>query len=160
MPDSSADNIQASANPFSRFLRASLAELKYNASRARKCLILDAAILIARFALFEVNNLIVKPMLSAGEGGFLNYLMQCHANDFLGGLAFLAYTNLLLDLVKPESRFKKLITIMIFILLCGIFWECVAPIFIADSVGDPYDLLAYAIGAASYGLLSRTAQSH
>ena len=62
----------------------------------------------------------------------------------------MAYTNLLISLVRPEVRFKKLAVIAVYIFLCGLFWEGVAPQFIANSVGDPLDILSYLIGAVLY----------
>lgn len=138
----------------SGFLKACLSELRCNIKRSGRNIVFDAIVLFACFVLFESNNLFLKPWISTFDLGTIDYLMQCHANDFLGGLAFLAYTNLLIDIVKPEVRFKSFKTILVYIFLCGTFWEYIAPVFIANSVGDPYDLLAYAIGGTLYFVLN------
>lgn len=66
----------------------------------------------------------------------------------------MAYTNILIDVIKPEVRFTRLKACLIFIFLCGLFWELAAPLFVEGSVGDPLDLLAYLIGAFVYWALA------
>lgn len=68
----------------------------------------------------------------------------------------MAYTDLLLDLVKPDMRFKRLVPTLVFMLICGIFWEGVAPMFVPGSTGDALDVLAYLLGACWYLLLAKT----
>jgi hypothetical protein len=36
--------------------------------------------------------------------------------------------------------------------MSGLFWEYVTPLYL-DSTGDPYDVLAYALGGMSYLLI-------
>lgn len=67
----------------------------------------------------------------------------------------MCYSNLLIDLVKPEVRFKKLTSVLLFILLCGLFWEYVAPLFVEGSVTDPLDVASYALGGFLYWLLMK-----
>ena len=62
----------------------------------------------------------------------------------------MCYTNLLIGLVKLEMRFKTLKATVIFMLICGIFWEYVAPLFVENSVSDPLDIVAYVSGAVVY----------
>lgn len=67
----------------------------------------------------------------------------------------MAYTNLLLDLVKPEARFKRILPIVIFMLFCGLFWEFVAPLALPTSTADSFDLIAYELGAVVYYGINR-----
>ena len=129
-------------------------EVEYNFERSRRAAIMDIAILVLCAAAFYTNSFVVVPhLLSIGTESIPAYLFQCHFNDFLGGMAFLAYANLLISLVRPEARFKKLTSMLVFIFLCGLFWEYVAPLFISGSVSDPLDLIAYIAGAFTYWLI-------
>ena len=144
-------------NGLRKFVVATCSQLHHNAKLSGRYLALDSSTLVICFVLFEANELLIKPWYSSPDGDLVGYLLQCHANDFLGGTAFLAYTNLLIDLVKPDVRFERLPTILVFIFLCGLFWELVAPAFLADSVGDPFDLIAYMLGGCLYWALSMAA---
>lgn len=115
---------------------------------------MDIVILTLCAAAFYAKSFVIAPhLLSNGIEGIPAYLFQCHFNDFLGGMAFIAYANLLISLVRPEVRFKKLTSMLVFIFLCGLFWEYVAPLFISKSVSDPLDLIAYIAGALAYWLV-------
>ncbi|MEC4183914.1 hypothetical protein VJ918_03740 [Adlercreutzia sp. R21] len=135
------------------FVRSVARELAYNAGRARGALIFDLAVLAFCFVGFCGNEYALKPFAAAVfPDSPVAYLVQCHLNDFLGGAAFLAYTNMLLDLVRPDMRIRRLTTSVVYLFLCGIFWEYAAPLFVKASTADPLDLLAYMTGAAAYWL--------
>lgn len=105
---------------------------------------------------FYANEYALKPFAAATfSGGVTTYLVQCHLNDFVGGVAFLAYTNLLLDLVRPDMRIRRLATSVAYLFLCGLFWEYLAPFCIKASTADPLDLVAYILGAATYWFIAR-----
>lgn len=84
--------------------------------------------------------------------------MGGQGNDYLAGMAFMAYTNLLFDVVRPSCRIARPLTCAVYILGCGLVWEYVIPIFIAHSVSDPWDLLAYLLGSMTYWLIEWKAQ--
>ncbi len=107
-------------NGLRKFVVATCSQLHHNAKLSGRYLALDSSTLVICFVLFEANELLIKPWYSSPDGDLVGYLLQCHANDFLGGTAFLAYTNLLIDLVKPDVRFKRLPTMLVFIL--QIYW--------------------------------------
>ncbi len=133
-------------------------EIKYNFAQSQRAVTMDIVILILCATAFYANSYIVIPhFLSDDTENILAYLFQCHFNDCLGGIAFLAYVNLLISLVKPEVRFKKLTSMLVFILLCGLFWEYVAPLFVTGSVSDLLDLVAYIAGAFAYWLVYKFA---
>lgn len=154
--DNTQPDISEKGEGIRGFAKACVAEARRNVSISRRNLIFDAAVLFACFLLFEGNNLVLKPLCASyAQSGMVGYLIQCHLNDFIGGVAFLAYVNLLLDLVKPDVRFRKLAPSLIFIFCCGLFWEVVAPTFVPGSTGDVLDLIAYVVGAAAYVVLNR-----
>ena len=105
-------------------------------------------------ALFALNTFFLKPCL-AGSESMVALLMRNYANDLLGGFAFLAYTNLLFDLVKPAYRVTKVRVAIPYIFACGLFWEFIAPLFVARSVTDWFDLIAYVVGAFIYIVANR-----
>ena len=84
-------------------------------------------------------------------------LFKNHVNDFIGGIAFLAYTNVLLALVKPDKMIKSPLVALAFIFGCGLFWECAAPLFVPGSVGDPLDLASYVLGGCAYWTIKHLA---
>ena len=67
----------------------------------------------------------------------------------------MAYSNLLLDLVKPDMRFKRVVSTLAYMLFCGVFWEAIAPSFVPNSTGDVLDVVAYLVGACCYLLLAK-----
>ena len=149
MPNSIFRKIQVFARPF-------VGELKYNACISGASLRFDAVVLAACALLFFLmDRFLIETVASECPGSLGSYLLQCHAIDTLGGCAFMAYTNLLLDLVKPDVRIKRLISVLIYMLLCGVFWEAIAPQFVPNSTGDVLDVAAYLIGAFCYLLFAK-----
>ena len=57
----------------------------------------------------------------------------------------LSLANLLLSAGRLPPLTRVLPTAA-FLLLCGLFWEYVAPLLVSGSVSDPLDLLAYLAG--------------
>ena len=114
----------------------------------------DACLLIGALVLFAINEHAIKPVVSGAElaagYSFAKLLLLGYFNDFLGGVAFLAYTNLLLALVRPRWMIRRLPVAVVYIFLCGLFWEYVAPLVVPDSVSDPWDVFAYCVGAVAY----------
>ena len=59
--------------------------------------------------------------------------------------------NLILSLSRwPEKRLRRAWQFLAAGVLCGLFWECAAPRFLPDSIGDPWDVLAYVLGMLTY----------
>ena len=141
---------------FRSFARPIVGELKYNAGISRASLRFDAVVLAACALLFFfLDGFLIEAVIGVCPGTLGSYLLQCHAIDALGGCAFMAYTNLLLDLVKPDVRFMRPISVLIYMLLCGVFWEAIVPQFVPNSTGDVLDVAAYLIGAFCYLLLAK-----
>lgn len=124
----------------------------------------DACLFMGALVLFAVNEHLVKPAVlgaapaseSLAEGAsavgfsYVELIILGYFNDFLGGLAFMAYTNLLISLVQPRYRIRNPLIGIAYIFCCGLFWEYAAPLFVSDSVSDPWDVLAYCLGAVLY----------
>lgn len=98
-------------------------------------------------ALYAVNQQIKYQV----EVPLVGDLLRCHFNDYLGGLAFAAYLNLILSFSRwPEKRLKKPVGFVAVGALCGLFWEGVAPLVLPNSTGDPLDVIAYILGMLTY----------
>ena len=107
----------------------------------------DLALILVPLALYAVNQR-VKTQVPWPAAG---YLLRCHFNDYLGGAAFAAYLNLILSLSRwPEKRLRRAWQFLAAGVLCGLFWECAARRFLPDSIGDPWDVLAYVLGMLTY----------
>lgn len=139
-------------------MKAIIQQLKDNIIASKNNLIFDVVVLLICFCLFELNNLVIKDLIPPGPDpamqlsaqSIVSAIIHNHFNDFLGGCAFLAYTNTLLDLVNPQVRFRRLAPCIVYIFLCGLFWEFVAPLFIKLSTTDIADLFAYIFGGTIY----------
>ena len=95
---------------------------------------------------FYLKNVVVIPAIS--------YLLKCHFNDFLGGIFIIAYINLILEHSKYRHYRVDTVSMAVTItLMCGIFWEYVAPFFLHQGVSDVYDVIAYVLGGITYLLL-------
>ena len=78
--------------------------------------------------------------------------MNCWFNDIVGGCTFIALVNLLLSWYGYRT-FSNIIYISAILLLCGIFWEYVTPLFRHSTTSDPYDILAYISGGIIYTII-------
>lgn len=120
--------------------------------RVDRALVIDAAVLGAALVLFCLNNQVIKEALA---GTFAGDFFKNYFNDVLGGIAFLAYTNIVVGLVRPTLRLRRLASIAAYLFLCGLFWEYAAPLFVAGSVSDPWDIVCYVVGGVGYGAALR-----
>ena len=79
----------------------------------------------------------------------LGYLCNCHLNDFIGGVVFCIYLNMLLLLSKrkPITSFPLIALIMIAV---SLLWEYFFPLFLPYSTSDILDVLAYMLGTVIY----------
>lgn len=85
----------------------------------------------------------------------LSYLLKCYFNDFLGGMAFLAYTNLVLSFYKDHPiRIKSYFHVILIACLCSFFWEWLMPLF-KPSTADWWDCVAYTLGATCYWIFDK-----
>lgn len=96
---------------------------------------------VAALCFFLLNKLWLIPHCS----GLLGWFLSCYANDIAAGCAICAWTDLLLSLAQlPRLRTWK--QTVPFLLLCGLVWEYLTPIWKASAVCDPLDLIAYQAG--------------
>lgn len=79
------------------------------------------------------------------ENEYIKYFVNCYLNDIIGTIVFMLYLSLVLSYLNLKFVFK-LIHVESIILLCGILWEYVTPIYRDNTVSDPVDLLAYLFG--------------
>lgn len=77
--------------------------------------------------------------------------MSCYFNDGIGGITFIALSNIFLSNV--DKALYKLWQISIFLFGCGIFWEYITPLYRKDTVSDPRDIIAYMIGGLIYWVI-------
>ena len=109
--------------------------------------------LICSACLYCLNRFLLKKIVQTPVVG---YLLKCHFNDFLAGIAFLAYVNLLLSLSKYRCKvittFPKGISIS---LACGVLWEFIFPLLFPHGTSDYLDIIAYILGGIVYILLIR-----
>lgn len=113
---------------------------------------LNTALLLLAGAFYLTNRLVLQPASS----GWLHWFLVCYANDLFAGLALVAWTDLLLNLGRlPPIRSPKQAVPLL--LVCGLVWEVLAPLWKAGAVFDPWDFVAYQVGGLLWLLLARWA---
>lgn len=111
--------------------------------------VLNLKILITALIIYLLNEIIVKKITSYNFA--FNYL-----NDSLSFVILLSYSNILLSFYRQKDiRIKNPIIIFVFVIITGLFWENVTPIYNKRSTGDVFDLLFYLLSGAFYYILIR-----
>ena len=110
----------------------------------------DLLLVLGPLALYALNQQ-VKTRVTVRV---LGDLLRCHANDYLGGIAFAAYLNLILSLSRvageaAQAPRRACSPGPVVRPVLGVY----CPLFLPDSVGDPLDVVAYVLGTLSYWLL-------
>ena len=105
-------------------------------------------VLIITMLIYIINRLILKNL----EIPYIDYLLKNHLGDYIGGIVFCIYLNLIFFIGKrkPINKFGVIIIIM---LLVSVLWEYFFPLFLKYSTSDPLDIIAYMLGTITYYLL-------
>ena len=99
--------------------------------------------------LYAVNRLFLKNAVSGTAGIFFS----CYFNDLLCPLVLIPMVRLILE--SRGCRIFRYSHLMLFILACGVIWECFIPLIKEGSVCDPLDFLCYFAGANIYFLIAK-----
>lgn len=96
-------------------------------------------------------NRIIKTYI---EIPILGYLCNCHLNDYIGGIVFCIYLNMLLVFCrrKPVTLLSHLCIIMICV---SLLWEYLFPLILPYSTSDILDVAAYMLGTFTYYMCIR-----
>ena len=100
-----------------------------------------AALASGLLGLYLLNRFLLIPH----TGGLLHRVLSCWFADFLAGgmMVLILWAALRLSGRKPP----KVWDCLALALACGLFWECVTPLYLPRSVGDPRDVLAVLLGS-------------
>jgi hypothetical protein len=80
--------------------------------------------------------------------------LRGYCNDFLAPIIFLALVDLYRRFLRiPEIKHQRLFYLAI-VLVAGLTWEFVSPLWRTNSVTDYYDFIAYVCGYSAYCFLS------
>ena len=75
-----------------------------------------------------------------------------HFNDYLGGIVFISYVNLLM--VRGERKtFTTFPWMLCWSGVCSLCWEGIAPTILSYSTADWRDCIAYLLGMLTYWAL-------
>lgn len=99
------------------------------------------------FFIYIVNRLI-KSYINIPIVG---YICKCHLNDFIGGMLFCSYVNIVLVL-NSKKPLIKLNNLIIFMFMVSIAWEYIFPLILSYSTSDIFDVLSYLLGTIAYHL--------
>ena len=90
--------------------------------------------------LYALDRLILIPHTH----GLLHTVLSCWFADFLAGgmMPVILFAALRLNGRKPPG----LLPVLALLLACGLFWECLTPLYLPRSVGDPWDVVAVLLG--------------
>lgn len=83
------------------------------------------------------------------ENVYIKNFINGYLNDILGVIVFMLYLSIVLSFTKKDFIFK-LVHVESIILISGILWEYVTPLYRNDTVSDPIDILAYLFGGALF----------
>lgn len=104
------------------------------------CMILTVALL------YVFNNVFLKKCTE----GVINDFFTNHFNDLICPVLLLAYCNIILP---QKMQIKQIHCILFFVLLVGLFWEYVTPLYKVNAIADVWDIVCYLIGGVVYGLI-------
>ena len=110
----------------------------------------DICILLFCGTLYAANRIWVKQTNS--------FFLHCYFNDLIAGVAFPCYVNFLLTIKK--RRILKLSSLLVLIIVAGLFWEFVAPLFVPYATTDVVDLVAYCSGTMIYWGIERVCRHY
>ena len=83
----------------------------------------------------------------------IKWFISSYFNDIIGGITFMAYTNLVLSF--RNIIISKLWQIELLMFSCGLFWEFITPLYRVDTVSDIWDIFAYMLGGILYWVIIR-----
>ena len=110
---------------------------------------MNVLIMIICVLLYGMNH-IMKPWYN---NEIISLFMNGYFNDILAGLFLISFTNVLL--YKVNKSIHKLVHIETYLLIVGIFWEYITPLYKTNSTSDPIDILAYMLGGFVYWSMNK-----
>ena len=111
----------------------------------------DISLLLVCSILYVVNRIFGKQTNS--------FFLHCYFNDLVAGVAFPCCVNIMFFIIK-QMRVVKLIPLLVIIIVSGLFWEFVAPLYVPYAVTDVVDLVAYCSGTIIYWGIERISQHY
>ena len=109
--------------------------------------LLNISVIIAVVIVYAVNTFFLKPNSSA-------QFLHCYLNDLFAMPFILAYTNLLIHWIgKRSTGITTPLRIGCFTVFCVTVWEGIAPMVLANSTRDIFDVVAYSFGSLCYFLV-------
>ena len=120
----------------------------------RRILCADLLLCTGAAGFYMVNRFWLRHVTA----GFVRWFLVCYANDLFAGLAMVAWTDLLLDWgrLPPIRSWQQTVPLL---LVCGLVWEVLAPLWKTGAVFDPWDFAAYQAGGVLWLLLARGASN-
>lgn len=107
--------------------------------------------------LITTSLCLINQKIKDSISGFLFYqFFKGYFNDLVGSVSFVAAINIALSsFYKP---IRKMWHIFILMLISGLYWELVVPLYRTNSVTDFFDIIAYVVGGVIYWLLFELSQ--
>ncbi|WP_432798422.1 hypothetical protein [Poriferisphaera sp. WC338] len=111
---------------------------------------LNVGLMLVAMGEWCLNKWVVKPMY-VWEDGVVGMVVHGYANDFFAGLFLLGYTNVLVMWMGRRTwAVSRWWQVGLMMLMVGLFWEGVTPMYWQRSTGDVFDLLMYLLGGGVY----------
>lgn len=100
------------------------------------------------FIIYLINRFILKNI----NVPYLDYFLDNHFNDFLGGTLFCCYVNSIL-IINGKKAINNFLVIIISMFLVSLAWEFIFPVFLKYSTSDWIDVIFYMLGTILYCVL-------
>lgn len=104
--------------------------------------------------LYLLNRLLLKDITE----GLIHWFLVCYWNDITGAIAFSAFVHSVIFYYSKKEI--HLLGIIVILLICGLFWEIITPLFRKNSVCDFWDIIAYEAGGIIYYLSIKLYEKH
>lgn len=77
------------------------------------------------------------------------YFMRCYFNDIFGSTIFLLFLNLVHSFLIKKNV-VSFYHVELLMLICGVLWEFLTPLYRSDTTTDIIDIFAYLLGGVIY----------
>ena len=114
--------------------------------------IYNFSVTIAVFILYITNRFVVSKIEIFP---LVDLFLSCYFNDLLCGIFLISYINSVTMVAYKKEAITQLWLLELILVIFGIIFEYVVPLFRTNTVSDPLDIIAYCSGGFIYHILRK-----